>query len=92
MVEKIDKQGNFPAAPVVRQRLPQPPSTPGSDGRPRVASSSSSSGVDARRSSQAAAEAAPVQIISPELRALLSREVPRLEKEEVLQHGGGVGS
>lgn len=100
VVEKIDKQGNFPAAPIVRQRLPQPPSIPGS--------TSVSSGANARRPSGSAAQASgsdrtstsnaapsseqPVQVISPELRALLSREVPKLEKEEVLQHGGGVGS
>lgn len=106
VVEKIDKQGNFPAAPIVRQRLPQPPATAGSDGQPRVASSSS--GTGARRPSSSAAQTSgsdsttasgvpaqtepPVQVISPELRALLSREVPKLEKEEVLQHGGGVGS
>ena len=32
------------------------------------------------------------KIITPELRALLSRETPKLEKEEVRQHGGGVGT
>ena len=32
------------------------------------------------------------KVISPELRVLLSREVPKLEKTEVREHGGGVGS
>lgn len=32
------------------------------------------------------------RVISPELRALLSREVPKLDKTEVREHGGGVGS
>jgi len=32
------------------------------------------------------------RIITPELRALLSRETPKLEKEEVRQHSGGIGT
>ena len=32
------------------------------------------------------------RVISPELRVLLSREVPKLDKTEVREHGGGVGS
>ena len=30
--------------------------------------------------------------ISPELRVLLGREIPKLDKTEVREHGGGVGS
>ncbi|KAL2351379.1 rab-GTPase-TBC domain-containing protein [Cryomyces antarcticus] len=30
------------------------------------------------------------KVISPELRALLSRKVPKLDKKEVLEHGGGI--
>jgi hypothetical protein len=30
--------------------------------------------------------------VSPELRALLSREVPKITKDELKEHGGGVGS
>lgn len=98
VVEKIDKQGNFPAAPIVRQRLPQPPSTPSSDGRPRRPSrnagqtSGSDRTIASDNTARTAQQEAPVRVISPELRALLSREVPKLDKEEVLQHGGGVGS
>jgi len=33
-----------------------------------------------------------MRVITPELRALLSRETPKLEKAEVRQHGGGVGT
>src|SRR5262249_51853465 len=33
-----------------------------------------------------------MRVITPELRALLSRETPKLEKGEVRQHGGGVGT
>ncbi|EMC96351.1 hypothetical protein BAUCODRAFT_33679 [Baudoinia panamericana UAMH 10762] len=32
------------------------------------------------------------RVVTPELRALLSREVPKLDKVEVRAHGGGVGS
>ena len=37
-------------------------------------------------------EAEKQRVISPELRVLLSREVPKLDKTEVREHGGGVGS
>lgn len=112
MVEAIDKKSNFPI-PTVRQRLPQPPSPsttrPGSDGRPRQASQSSTD-ASARRTSNAGAsntsgrertigdyiaegiEAEKERVITPELRVLLSREVPKLDKTEVREHGGGVGS
>ena len=33
-----------------------------------------------------------VRVITPELRALLSRKPPKLDKGEVKEHGGGVGS
>lgn len=102
MVEAVDRKSNFPQAPgVVRQRLPEPPkgglldgagARVGHDGRQRQGSSSASaSGRD-----RGAAEAGPggdrEKVVSEELRALLSREVPRLEKREVREHGGGVGS
>jgi hypothetical protein len=32
------------------------------------------------------------KVVSPELRALLSRDVPKISKDEVKEHGGGVGS
>lgn len=37
-------------------------------------------------------EAAKKKVISPELRALLSRKWSKLDKESVEKHGGGVGS
>ncbi|KAK5172552.1 GTPase activating protein [Saxophila tyrrhenica] len=127
MVEAIDKKSNFPV-PIVRQRLPQPPSsptttTPGADGKPRTSSQSSSStarqnanravianGPGPRPGSSSAAASASgrdkttgdfvaqgvgaekEKVISPELRILLSKEVPKLDKHEVREHGGGVGS
>ena len=107
-VEAIDKQSNFPNAPI-RQRLPQPPSSevtsPGADGRPRrrssnmgsVASGSGRASASGRDKTVGDAIAAGIgaekeRVVSPELRALLSREVQRLDKKEVREHGGGVAS
>jgi hypothetical protein len=90
MVEAIDKKSNFPTQPTIRQRLPLPP--------PEQKAGSSAAGASAsgRESNASDGSAAggkkPEQIISPELRMLLSREVPRLEKKEVREHGGGIGS
>lgn len=101
MVEAIDRKSNFPIAPVARQRLPQPPSPgasqPGSDGRLRQSSQSTAraSGREQRAGDQrASAGAGPEKerVITPELRHLLSREIPKLDKAEVQAHGGGVAS
>jgi len=106
-VEAIDRKSNFPAAPVVRQRLPQPaPTSPGANGQPRRFSQAagarpgSSGGAAASTGRErmvgehvaAGVGAEMEKVVSPELRALLSREVPKLEKTEVREHGGGVGS
>ena len=32
------------------------------------------------------------KVISPELRGLLSRKVEKLDKTQVVEHGGGVGN
>ena len=90
MVEAIDKKSNFPTQPTMRQRLPLPPPSP----KAGSSAGASASGRD-RGASDAAGSSAgkkPEQIISPELRMLLSREVPKLEKKEVREHGGGIGS
>jgi hypothetical protein len=87
MVEAIDKKSNFPTQPTMRQRLPLPPPSP----KAGSSAGATSSGRE-RNASDAAAGKKPEQIISPELRMLLSREVPRLEKKEVREHGGGIGS
>lgn len=92
-VEAIDKKQNFPT-PTVRQRKPAPkPSTPGS-------ASGSASGHDRRnqKPTSATAPESPSEavnqerVISPELRNLLSRKVDKLDKREVKDHGGGIGS
>lgn len=41
---------------------------------------------------RAAAQPLPMKTISPELRALLNREVVKLDKKEVQKHGGGIGT
>lgn len=90
MVEAIDKKSNFPSQPTVRQRLPLPPPSPYST-KPGSSAGASASG---REGGKAASSTASEQekVISPELRLLLSREVPKLEKKEVREHGGGIGS
>lgn len=95
MVEAIDKKSNFPA-PDVRQRLPQPSSSPtnankpGSVGGP--SSATTTSGRERTTGEQVGAQLDAAKVVSPELRSLLSRKIPVLEKQEVRQHGGGVGS
>ncbi len=102
MVEAIDKKSNFPI-PTVRQRLPQPPSPstlkPGADGKPRQYSISSqpsaSTSGRAKTTGDYVAQGIGAQkekVISPELRVLLNREIPKLDKSEVRERGGGVGS
>lgn len=104
-VEAIDKKDNFPT-PAIRQRKlgtadskspssPKPVTTPtssanttGADARRRTSHTRASNSVDAAISP----ETMKKRIISPELRALLSRKVEKLDKKEVEVHGGGVGS
>ena len=85
---------------------PSPGATrPGSDGKPRQASNSSarrpSAGAVASSSGRerttgdhiaAGVDAEKEKVVSPELRALLSRDIPKLDKQEVREHGGGIGS
>ncbi|MCJ1460245.1 GTPase activating protein [Mycoblastus sanguinarius] len=84
-VEAVDKRNNFPT-PTVRQRKPadKAPSS-------RPASSGAATGADARRS-EAEAGKAKEKVISPELRNLLSRKVEVLDKKEIAEHGGGIGT
>lgn len=93
-VETIDKKGNFPSAPQLRQRqikaaIVNPPG--GNPSRPKAPAEpeASSSGTD--NSKPLSEEEEPARVISPELRALLSKKVEKLEKQEVAKAGGGVG-
>ncbi|KAL9638096.1 MAG: hypothetical protein Q9164_001779 [Protoblastenia rupestris] len=96
-VEAIDKKNNFPT-PTIRQRKP------GQDA-PRATNPSTSSGTDSRSSdgsntSARVRAARPAsselvlkeKIISPELRNLLRRNVEKLDKKTVAEHGGGIGT
>lgn len=89
-VETIDKKGNFPSAPEVRNRklkaaLVAGPGAPIPDSNAQA--EASSSGTDQGRK---AGEDGDAKVISPELRALLSRKVEKLDKQQVVDHGGGV--
>ncbi|KAL9102252.1 MAG: hypothetical protein Q9163_002588 [Psora crenata] len=96
-VEAIDKSNNFPM-PRIRQRRPD-------RGDHREGNSSTTSGSDARApdNSKAAVRAPTTQatspevvpkerVISPELRNLLSRKVEKLDKKQIAEHGGGIGT
>ncbi|CAI6333964.1 unnamed protein product [Periconia digitata] len=95
-VETIDKKGNFPSAP--QQQAKQRKSiTSSSSPTPPSASSTADQGVSSatdkgKQPSTSAEGEEEARVISPELRALLSRKVDKLEKEEVVKSGGGVGS
>jgi hypothetical protein len=96
-VETIDKKGNFPSAPQARQRKLAAALVAGPGPAPKTQTGSSTtkdqavaSGTD--KGKQAGAEEQEeAKVISPELRALLSRKVEKLDKETILEHGGGVG-
>ncbi|KAF2857117.1 RabGAP/TBC [Piedraia hortae CBS 480.64] len=95
MVEAIDKKNNFPSAPIPRQRLPQPPSSSDAthmSGRKSPAATAQVSGRDAATATDVIRGAQAECVITPELRSLLSRDPPKLNKAEVRAHGGGVGS
>jgi hypothetical protein len=91
IVEAIDRKNNFPKAPEIRQRLPLPPTSGASNSRGTVESSGRER-TAGERAAAASTAAEKDRVIGPELRALLSREPPKLDKQEVREHGGGVGS
>jgi len=93
-VETIDKKGNFPSAPQARQRKVQSAADTGAEGSsssPKPQAEASSSGTD-KGKLVAEAEEGEAKVISPELRALLSRKIEKLDKSDVIESGGGVGS
>lgn len=80
MVQAIDKKGNFPSAPEVRQRQTQGQGQ-GKGKQPDQSTQASSSGTDAnhgRTPSQVDKE----KVISPDLRLLLSRKVVTLNEDD----------
>jgi hypothetical protein len=91
-VETIDKKGNFPSAPQARQRklkaasVAEPGhSLPSSSAQPEASSSGTDQG-------QQVGEEGDAKVISPELRALLSRKVETLEKQDITKPGDSVAS
>lgn len=93
-VETIDKKGNFPSAPEVRNRklkaaLVAGPGAPIASSSSQAEASSSSSGTDQGKQ---VGEDGDAKVISPELRALLSRKIDKLDKKEIVGQGDGVGS
>jgi hypothetical protein len=96
-VETIDKKGNFPSAPQARQRKLAAALVAGPGPAPKTQAGPSTtkdqavaSGTD-KGKQVGEEEQEEAKVISPELRALLSRKVEKLDKETVLEHGGGVG-
>lgn len=95
-VEAVDRKHHFPTPSNVRQRLPQPAKA-GPSGTSTGAATSNDAG---KRSGGPASTTVAMdgtendgdKVISPELRHLLSREVDKLDKREVKQHGGGIGN
>lgn len=88
-VEAVDKKDNFPAPKVsTPSKSPQKHIATESKGKGRASSSHQSpkgSSSVIGSNSEGVAE----RVISPELRALLSRKVLVLDKREVEEHGGG---
>ena len=84
-VETIDKKGNFPSAPQARQRKSIQGAPTPSDGGAEASTSATNNGKQPVGDQDA-------RVISPELRTLLSRQVEKLEQEDVAKQGGGGGS
>lgn len=92
-VETIDKKGNFPSAPQARQRKVQAAIVAGpgpSLSNEETTAEASSSGTD--KGKQIGNEGESEKVISTELRALLSKNVEKLDKQDITKASGGVGS
>lgn len=104
-VEAVDRKNHFPVPTNVRQRRPgqtdvasteSPASSSGREGAP-VPAGAEAQGPSHRRGQSAngatSEDVKKEKVISPELRDLLRRDVfYKLNKSEVKQHGGGVGT
>jgi hypothetical protein len=87
-VETIDKKDNFPSAPTARQRKPNAESSsspgPSSDTKPQATTSGTDKGKQVSGGAKTEEESSVVdKVISPELRALLSRKVEKLDKKDI---------
>lgn len=86
-VEAIDLKHSYSTPPSVRQRKPDAASSEDTG-----TSSATARGKAPANGTKPTTGAEKERVISPELRALLSRKVEVLDKEEVRERGGGVGS
>jgi len=86
---------NVVESPNATRRL-RPPVTASTSASTTGTDQPSSPGIPSRGKQPEHGDAArsnvETKVITPELRALLSRKTPKLEKGEVRQHGGGVGT
>lgn len=76
-VQAVDKKDNFPTAPTAHQRRPVSESTDADKGKSPQRPTGTSSGVSAGPSAlQKIIDADKPKVISPELRELLSKDIP----------------
>lgn len=75
-VQAIDKKDSFPAAPTLSQRRPAADQDPSSKGKSPQQPASSSSGVSGPSTLQNTVNAHNPEVISPELRQLLRKDIP----------------
>ncbi|KAH7089904.1 rab-GTPase-TBC domain-containing protein [Paraphoma chrysanthemicola] len=91
-IETIDKKGNFPSAPQARQRKLQAALVAGPGAPPSSSTTTAEASTSGTDQGKQVGEEGDAKVISPELRGLLSRKIEVLDKQQVVEHGGGVGS
>ncbi|KAL8864443.1 MAG: hypothetical protein Q9198_009858 [Flavoplaca austrocitrina] len=91
-VEAIDRKQSFPAPSSVRQRKSTTTSyNPAATTKGKAPSNNKAKPVTATTSNDIPDKLeVETKVISPELRSLLSRQVEKLDKSTVVEHGGGV--
>lgn len=82
-VQSIDKKDNFPAAPTLSQRRPAADQDPSTKGKSPQQHAGSSSGVSGAFNLQYAVNAQKPEVISPELRQLLRKDIPWRRQQNV---------
>ncbi|KAF2218747.1 rab-GTPase-TBC domain-containing protein [Elsinoe ampelina] len=90
VVEAVDKKKNFPDVP--QRRTSAGPSSPPPTTAPSPSQNKGKQSIGSHIARIAGVEDTKEKIVTPELRDLLSREVKKLDKHEIKEHGGGVGN
>ncbi|KAG8625593.1 hypothetical protein KVT40_005994 [Elsinoe batatas] len=90
VVEAVDKKKNFPDVP--QRRTSAGPSSPPPKTAPSPSQNKGKQSVGNQIAQIAGVEDTKEKIVTSELRDLLSREVKKLDKHEIKEHGGGVGN